>query len=107
MHMLDQKGAKKDYVRRILGMQVIEFAPERYYDFPVAVEYGYTMEQWENLPIEKQAELIASYRLQGMKSVVEEHERAQEEIWEKQYGSEGNSSQVDQIADSAKSERAS
>lgn len=62
-----------EYRESLLGADILASASPRYFEITVMRQMGYTITEWETLPLRVRAELIAGLKLSNMVEVLERH----------------------------------
>lgn len=69
----DKDSRKKEYRDKLLGKNVIDFAPGRYWELQMIVSMEGLLTSWDTLPIREKAELRAYYQLNNMSELLRQH----------------------------------
>lgn len=66
-------AGNEEYRESLLGADVLATAHPRYFEISVMLACGYTLSEWENLPLRKRGELVAVKKINNMIEVLERH----------------------------------
>lgn len=75
----DTNPRKKEYRDKLLGKNVIDFAPGRYWQLQMIVSMEGLLASWDTLPIHQKAELRAYYQLNNMSELLRQHAQNMED----------------------------
>lgn len=69
----DKDARKREYREKLLGKNVIDFAPGRYWELQMIVSMEGLLASWDTLLIHRKAELRAYYQLNNMSELLRQH----------------------------------